>query len=420
MFFNGLTTYFPPLLRAVPGSVRHSEQVRHVDGAERRSRLAVRHGLHPAHRLATPVAAARAMTALHSTEAASVHLAVRARTDGVTPADIDRALYEDRTLVKLLAMRRTLFVLPRDLLPAALGSASARVAAEQHRAISREVERHGIAADGAAWLAAGSRAVLARLADGEPRSARRLREEVPELGGTLTYANGKKYDGTFQVGPRVLTMLGALGRIVRGPATAHWRTGLPAWTLMEAWLGETPRPTSPEAGYAELVRRWLATFGPGTVEDVQWWLGSTKGAARTALVDVGAVEVSLDGGAAGWVLPEDEAPVAAPEPWAALLPTLDPTTMGWKGRDFYLDPAHVPYLFDTTGNAGTTAWWDGRIVGAWVQDREGVVEPVLLEDVGAVGRAALEAEAAHLTEWLDGVQITNVYTSRLMRGERLL
>ena len=60
------------------------------------------------------------------------------------------------------------------------------------------------------------------------------------------------------------------------------------------------------------------------------------------------------------------------EPWAALLPVLDPTVMGWKERDFYLGP-HGPLLFDTNGNAGTTAWWDGRIVGCWAQDPDGVV-----------------------------------------------
>ena len=57
--------------------------------------------------------------------------------------------------------------------------------------------------------------------------------------------------------------------------------------------------------------------------------------------------------------------------------------MGWKERDFYLDPEHTPYLFDTNGNGGTTAWWNGRIVGCWVQDDDAVVRVVLREDVGA-------------------------------------
>ena len=86
-----------------------------------------------------------------------------------------------------------------------------------------------------------------------------------------------------------------------------------------------------------------------------------------------------------------------PEPWAALLPVLDPTTMGWKQRDFYLAADDVPHLFDSNGNAGTTAWWDGRVVGCWVQDDDGVVSVVLRRDIGAEGSGALEAEAERLT-----------------------
>jgi hypothetical protein len=93
--------------------------------------------------------------------------------------------------------------------------------------------------------------------------------------------------------------------------------------------------------------------------------------------------------------------------------------MGWKSRDFYLAPEHVPYLFDTNGNAGTTAWWDGRIVGCWVQDEEGVVRLSLLEDVGPDGLAALELEAQRLTAWLDGTVIGNVYASRQMKQAKL-
>ena len=104
------------------------------------------------------------------------------------------------------------------------------------------------------------------------------------------------------------------------------------------------------------------------------------------------------------------------EPWAALLPTLDPTVMGWREREFYLDPADTPYLFDTNGNAGNTAWWDGRVVGAWAQDDDAVVQVLPRHDIGAAGRAALDAEAARLTEWLDGVRIVNVYQSQLMKG----
>lgn len=396
------------------GICRMMGPVRTVSDDERRRRLGRRHALAPGHRAPDPEAAARALTVLHATEAPSVYLSLWARVDGLTVADVDRALYDDRTLVKQLAMRRTLFVLPRDLLPAAWGSASARVARALRARLVKEVEEGGVAADGAAWLAAAEAATLARLADGSELSAQQVREQVPELGGRLDIGRGA-YAANVSVAPRVLTQLAVEARLVRGRNAGHWRIARPQWTSMATWLGgEVPEPASEREGYAELVGRWLRTFGPGTEADLVWWLGGTKTAVRAALADTGAVEVALEDGAAAYLLGDDldeEPPV---DPWGALLPVLDPTVMGWKERDFYLGP-HGPMLFDTNGNAGTTAWWDGRIVGCWVQDPDGVVELRLLEDVGADARAVLDAEAARLTIWLEGQRVSTVYPSVAMK-----
>ncbi len=391
--------------------------MRHVSDDERRHRLARQHALAPVHRVSDPVTATRSMTVLHATEAASVYLSLLARVDGLTIADVDRALYDDRSLVKQLAMRRTLFVFPLDLLPAAWGSASARVARAHRARLAKEIEQGGLAPDGAAWLDAACAAALARLADGSELSAQQLREQVPQLAGRMDAGNGK-WAANVSVAPRVLTQLGVEGRIVRGRNAGHWRTARPQWTATTTWLGEVPAAATEREGYAELTRRWLRSFGPGAEADLVWWLGATKGAVRAALVDVGAVEVGLDGGGTGWLLPDDPLldgiePVV--EPWAALLPVLDPTVMGWKQRDFYLG-GHGPMLFDTNGNAGTTAWWAGRIVGCWVQDPDGVVLLNLLEDVGADARAALGVEADRLTDWLAGHRVSTVYPSIAMKA----
>ena len=216
---------------------------------------------------------------------------------------------------------------------------------------------------------------------------------------------------------RVLTYLGAAAEVVRGVNTGHWRTSRPRWTTREAWLGETPHPLPADEGYAALVERWLRSFGPGTETDLVWWLGATKTVVRRALADVGAVGVELDSGETGWVLPDDLDPPADPGPWVALLPVLDPTVMAWKQRDFYLG-AHAARLFDRNGNAGTTAWVDGRVVGCWVQDAGGVVHLALEEPVPAARRRELEAEAARLTDWLDGLRVGTVYPSPAMKDAR--
>jgi len=394
----------------------------HISDAERRRRLAIRHGL--VRRFASIEDAVRGMTVLHATEAATVHLSLWARVTDVTVAEVDRVMYEERSVVKQLAMRHTLFVFPRDLLPAALGSAAARVARLQVTDATKRLTSTGIDREAVpSWLDEATAGVLDLLADGVVRTTREIRDHVPalDLRIGLGGGEGKKWGGETPIAPVVMALLSARGEVMRAANAGPWRFNKPAWTTTKHWLGSVPEPLPEPEGYAELVRRWLATFGPGTEADIVWWLGATKSAVRRALKDVEAVEVQLDQGV-GWVLPDDTQPPAEVEPWAALLPTLDPTVMGWKERDFYLDPADKPFLFDTNGNAGNTAWWDGRIVGCWLQDDKDPAAPVRLvvhEDVGTAGQAALEAEAERLTDWLDGVRITNVYASPQMRGLRL-
>ncbi len=387
----------------------------------RRARLARRHALHPAHRLDDPTDVARALVAYHATDASTVHLAAAARLRHPRVDAVERALYDDRTLVKQLAMRRTLFAFPVEALPAVWGSASARVAVQQRAQLTRDLERHGVSDDGAGWIERAQAAVLERLSGGEELTARQLREELPALHGRTKVITGTRWDlADVPFAPRLLTLLGAEHRIVRAHNEGHWRTSRPRWTLTETWLPTVPEPMATPEGYAHLVRAWLGSFGPGTEADLVWWLGATKASVRAALRDVDAVPVTLDSGATGYILPGDEAPDDPPdEPWAALLPTLDPTTMGWRERSFYLTPELAPYLFDSNGNGGTTAWLNGRVVGCWVQDGEGGVRVIPCAPLSPAHAELLDAEALRLTTFLDGVVISNVYKSRMMKGEPL-
>jgi hypothetical protein len=385
-----------------------------VGVVERRARLARRHRLAPGHRAGDVLEATRSLVCLHATDPATVYLSARARVDGMTVADLERALYEERTLVKHLAMRRTLFVFPREDLGLAQAGAADRVAAAERRRLVRDVERAGLHPDGERWLAEASERVLAALSDGREATASELRADVPLLEGSIAYGEGKAWGGQAPVGPRVLTTLSAAGRIVRASNDGGWTTARPRWASIGSWLGEELAPPPPDAGMAGLVKRWLRAFGPGTAADLKWWLGSTVAAVRRALAELRAVEVDL-GGQAGWLLPDDLEQTEPVEPWAALLPALDPTTMGWFEREWYLGP-HRPQLFDTSGNAGPTAWWEGRIVGGWTQDGAGAVVLQLLDDVGADALRALEDEAARLTAWLAGTRVLPRFPSPLAKA----
>jgi hypothetical protein len=209
----------------------------------------------------------------------------------------------------------------------------------------------------------------------------------------------------------VLTVLSAQGRIVRASNDGGWSTSRPRWATAESWLGAPLEPVGEQEGTRRLVEEWLRAFGPGTEADLKWWLGSTLSAVRRGLADLRAVEVDLNG-ATGYLLPDDLEPPGRVEPWAALLPPLDPTTMGWKQRGWYLGP-YQPQLFDTSGNAGPTMWWDGRIVGGWRQAENGEVELQPLEDAGADASRAFEREAERLSRWLGGQRVLLRFPSPL-------
>jgi hypothetical protein len=388
--------------------------MRRFEVAERRARLARRHALAPQQRAADVLAATDALVVLHGTDPATVYLSAWARVDDLAVADVDKALYVDRSLVRHLCMRRTLFVMRPALFGTVTAAAGRRVADQERRRLAKDVEKAGLVEDGDAWLSDACAAALDALDRLGDATSTELRAELPLLEGSISYGEGKSWGGQFPIGPRVLTCLSAGGEVVRAANRGGWNVSRPTWARTPAWLGELPPEPPEREARAELVRRWLHAFGPATVTDVKWWLGSTLTAVRAALADVGAVEVDLHG-APGVALPDDIDPVPEAEPWGVLLPALDPTTMGWFERDWYLGP-HKPEIFDSTGNGGPTAWWEGRIVGGWGQTDDGEVVLQLLEDVGAEAEAVLAQEAARLTDWLDGVRVSPRFPSPLFRS----
>jgi len=397
----GMTERYGSPLRSL-SSCCYNRGVLRISVDERRARLAPRHRLTLLDRAGDTVSAARSVVVLHSTDAATVFLSVHARTSDVLPADIERTLYEDRTLVRMLGMRRTLFVVPLELVPVVDAACTRAIAARERLRLEKLIQDSGISTKPAAWLTRASEAaMLAVNARGEA-STREVVSEVPLLASQLRLGAGTRWEATQSAGARVLPQLAMEGRLVRGRPRGTWISGQYRWVATEAWLGNGVGAIDPDVARVELLRGWLGAFGPATEVDVRWWTGWTAREARAALAALPHTLVDLEG-ASGFLLSDDLDHVEPPEPSAALLPVLDPTTMGWKERDWYLGP-HAPLLFDRNGNAGSTVWWDGRVVGGWAQRRDGEIAFRLLEDVGADGVRAVESEAARLAAWLGDVR----------------
>ena len=374
-----------------------------ISADERRARLLVRHRLDPAARSDDPLEVARSLVCLHATDAVTVYLAIQSRSDRVAPADVERALYDDRSLVRLLAMRRTLWAVPRELLPVVFAAATKAVAATQRRRLEGFVRDSGVSTRPGAWITRAGNAAVAAVAARGAAMTTEVTRDVPLLAKKLRFGSGR-WEVEQSAGARVLPQMAMEGRLVRGRPRGTWISPQFRWVTTEDWLGGPIEELDVAAAQVELLRRWLAAFGPATETDIRWWTGWTLRETRAALAAVPHTEVDL-GGATGYVLDGDLEPVPPPEPSAALLPTLDPTTMGWKERDWYLGP-HGSTLFDSNGNAGPTVWWDGRVVGGWSQRRDGEIALGLLEDVGADARAAIEAEAARLAAWVGDVRFS--------------
>ena len=392
--------------------------MRHFDAAERRRRLLVRHHLDRPGTTVEQVAGD--LVGLHSSDPATVVLSLRARLDPLAVGYVEDALYERRTLLRMLAMRRTMFVVPLDLAAVMEASCTQALVPGERRKLVQMLEEAGVGGDVDGWIDRVRDGTLAALAAADgPLPASALTKLVPDLARQLRIAVGKKYEGTVGVSTRMLFLMSTQGDIVRTRPLGTWLSSQYRWARTEDWIGGLS-PIAPEDARAELVRRWLRAFGPGTVDDLAWWTKWSKAQVKTALAAVGAVEVTAEIGvdetAAAWALADDldETEMTAAFEPVALLPALDPTVMGWRERRWYLGE-RAAQLFDRNGNAGPTVWAGGRVVGAWGQREGGKVVTALVEPVDAATASRIDRAAARLTEWMDGVRVTPRFTSPLER-----
>ncbi|MQA78815.1 MAG: winged helix DNA-binding domain-containing protein [Streptosporangiales bacterium] len=386
--------------------------MRVIDRSERRARLGLRHRLAPGRAGTTAADAATAVLALHATDPASVYLSAAARLDGATVASIEHALYDERSVVRMLGMRRTVFVVPAPLVPVVQAACTRTVARRERTKLLTFVTQSGFTTRPERWLAGVERATVEALAARGEATAAALSSDVPELARRIVVGQGR-WQGEVNASTRVLFLLAADGRIVRGRPRGSWLSTQYHWAPAESWLPGGIPDLATDTAQAELARQWLHAYGPAPADDLKWWAGWTVAETKRALAAAGTVEVeSADG--TGHLLADDLEPVDAPDPWIALLPALDPTGMGWTRRDWFLGP-HRAALFDRAGNIGPTIWCDGRIVGGWAHRADGVVATRLLEDVGTEAGTAVEAAAARLADWMGDVRPTPRFRTPLER-----
>ncbi|WP_179266000.1 winged helix DNA-binding domain-containing protein [Asanoa hainanensis] len=385
---------------------------RRMDNTERRARLGIRHRLAgpPAH---DPVEVTRDLVVLHATDAATVYLGAAARLHAPVIKDLEHALYADRTLIRMLGMRRTMFVAPVEHAPVVQAACTDAIAVVQRKLLLKHLAEAGHDG-GDPWLRDVEQATLAALVARGSATASQLSADEPRLRTQLSIDEDKPYGAAPAITSRVLNLLSMQGLIVRGRPRGSWLSTQYEWAPASAWVPGGLHQHDAAAARVELARLWLARFGPATPADLKWWAGWTGAQVKAALAGLDVASVTLEDGTAAVVLADDVEPVVSPDPWVALLPALDPTIMGWVGREWYLGP-HSPALFDRSGNPGPTVWVDGRVVGGWSQRPDGKVVHRLLEEVPAGTKKRITTAASELEAWLGDARVKPKFRTPLER-----
>ena len=307
--------------------------LRTITVRDRRQALVARH--HLAGDADSPEAVVQALIALHATDPASVYLSVLARSSTSTLADVAAAMYEQKNLVRWMAMRRTLFVFAREDIPMVQAAVSTEIAATLRRRLISQLLRNGteppLSDDPGRWLADLETRVEHALAHRGVATGAQLAADEPDLQTTILARTAS--ERPHNVTTPLLTIMSADGRLVRGTPTGAWTTRQHRWEPIDSWWPEGLAPVDPDQARRDLAQRWLARFGPARVEDLQWWTGWNAKTTRGALEQIATEEVDLHGqlGIALVDIDEDLNDEKSTEPVAALLPTLDPTPMGWEG-----------------------------------------------------------------------------------------
>jgi len=279
--------------------------------------LAHKQHLLPTSHLTDVVQVTRDVVALHATAVAGPYLSLWARVPGFRREWLDDALYEHRTLARMLCMRTTLHVVPGDEVPFFFQAYARRLTRGEFRNGESLLVQAGLcqAEDAEATLQRLHRRVLDVLAERGPSTVQEIGQAVPELQARVHYSAGKSYAGEFSLGSRLVPAMCTLGLLIRARPQGTWRSNLYEYAVLSDWLPEVDlESTTPQEAQAWLVRCYLAAFGPATFDDVRWWTGLSRREVQAGLeaLKPAVQEVTVEGWGDRYLMLNDDADADVP------------------------------------------------------------------------------------------------------------
>lgn len=325
---------------------------------------------------------------LHATSPTTPYLSLFSRTRDFSREKLDEELYVKRSLGKIRCMRKTVFILPKEMISAAFAATRRLVepASEQYSkflGISQEQYEET------------SRKIL-KILVGRGMTTKEIKRAL---------------ETTLNVSP-IVNLMCDKGLLIRGKPQGGWKSNVHTYYLFHEYFPDVDLNAVDET-YARklLVKLYLASFGPATENDAAWWTGFPKGQIRQIIRDlqdeVSHVEI-LETKADHILLSSDMKSLMSLRPPKKhvinILPTLDPFLMGYKDRDRYLNQDHYNFIFDRSGNATSTILLDGRVIGVW-DFEEPFLKIFLFEDVEASTLMEIQSKAENVGTFISGKEV---------------
>jgi hypothetical protein len=320
-----------------------------------------------------PVEVAERLLAVQGQDPRGVRLAIRARTAGLSAADVDRALSEDRSLLITWLNRGTLHLVRSEDYPWLQALTTPPLIASSTRRLRQE----GVTTRAAERA---METIERSLAEEGPLTRAQLRERLDSA--------GVRTQGQALV--HLLFLAALRGIAVRGPMAGREH----AFALTRDWLGPQ-KPVDREAALAELARRYLVGHGAADDRDLARWAGLPLRDARAGLAAIASELVERPDG----LVDLRGRPEPEPLPPPRLLGAFDPLLLGWVSREEVVGPHRM--LVTRNGIFRPFALVGGRAVATWRL----AGGRVTIEHLGRVTKkdaAALEAEAAEVLDFIGG------------------
>lgn len=327
------------------------------------------------------------ISGLHATSASTPYLSLFARMDAFSREQLDEELYSKRTLGKVRGVRGTVYIHPREMIPVAW-AANRRL----NIPLSERFYRYMDSSE-----------------EEYEQLSRRILALLPGRG--MTAAEIKRELGEKKSVSRAVNLMCDYGLLIRGAPAGGWKSNVHTYHLFEEYMpGVDLAAVDEKEARMEMVRRYLAAFGPAGGNDIAWWTAFRITEVRDILQSLGddVCRVRIAGIDRDLVMLASELPglkeIAPPKnPEVSLLPLLDPYLMAYKDRERYLPQEHYSHVYDRSGNATNCILVDGKIAGVWDYDEKlTALKHFLFEKASRRSLQEIEKHALRLGEFLSG------------------